>query len=121
MTKKEKDQYWMELIQESRSSGLPDKRWCDENGISASSFYYNIRRLRQKASAIPTPVQKIEVEHEVVPIHFNQMSVECSETPKQKSYSPAIRLSFHGVDMEINNTADSAIIAATLNALQQLC
>lgn len=121
MTKKEKDQYWLELIQQCRVSGLSDKRWCDENGISSSSFYYNIRRLRQKAAAIPVPTQRVLEDHEVVPIHFNQLVVESPQTPKQESDFPAIRLTFHGVSLEINNNADSTIITATLAALRQLC
>ena len=50
MTKAEKDKYWMDCIQQCRVSGLSDYAWCNQNGISTSSFYYNIKRLRTKAS-----------------------------------------------------------------------
>ena len=43
------DKEWLNLIQECRSSGLSDKCWCQEHHIHTSNFYYQIRRLRQKA------------------------------------------------------------------------
>lgn len=49
MTKAQKDEYWMNCIQQCRVSGLSDYAWCNKNGISISSFYYNIKRLRSKA------------------------------------------------------------------------
>ena len=49
MTKAEKDNYWMDCIQQCRVSGMSDYAWCNQNGISISSFYYNVRRLRTKA------------------------------------------------------------------------
>lgn len=55
MTNAEKDNYWMTLIQQCRASGMSDYAWCNQNRISLSSFYYNIRRLRTKA-CIPDPV-----------------------------------------------------------------
>ncbi|MFR5148830.1 MAG: IS66 family insertion sequence element accessory protein TnpA [Ruminococcus sp.] len=47
------DKEWLNLIQECRSSGLSDKCWCQEHHIHTSNFYYQIRRLRQKACEIP--------------------------------------------------------------------
>lgn len=34
-------------------SGLPDTRWCKENGMAPSSLYYWIHKLRMEATAIP--------------------------------------------------------------------
>ena len=45
MTKAEKDNYWMDCIQQCRVSGMSDYAWCNQNGISISSFYYNVRRF----------------------------------------------------------------------------
>lgn len=46
------DEEWMNLIQECRTSGLTDKRWCQEHNIQPSNFYYHIPRKR---------VQKYEI------------------------------------------------------------
>ncbi len=81
MTKAQKDKYWMNCIQQCRVSGLSDHAWCHQNGISTSSFYYNIKRLRMKASDVPVPVSKVAVKQEVVPIHYNEL-------PETKAVNP---------------------------------
>jgi len=76
MTKAQKDEYWMSCIQQCRVSGLSDYAWCNKNGISISSFYYNIKRLRNKASVIPATIPKVIDKQEVVPIHYNELQEE---------------------------------------------
>ena len=121
MTKAEKNKYWMDCIQQCRVSGLSDYAWCHQNGISTSSFYYNIKRLRIKASAVPASVAKVVEKQEVVPVHYNELQETKVVLPKKNSDSVAIRLEYNGIVMAISNDADAAIIKATLSALQQLC
>lgn len=121
MTKTQKDKYWMDCIQRCRVSGLSDYAWCHQNGISTSSFYYNIKRLRMKASAIPASVPKVVAKPEIVPIHYNELQETNVVLPKKQTDSIAIRLEYNGVVMAISNDADTSIITATLNALRQLC
>lgn len=120
MTKAEKDNYWMNLIQQCRVSGMSDYAWCNQNGISISSFYYNVRRLRTKA-CVPDPVAKVTEKQEVVPIHYNELHETKIGTPKKQADPAAIRLEYNGIIMAISNDADAAVIKATLTALQQLC
>ena len=49
---------WMKLVTECRQSGLTDAAWCTEHGISPSSFYNAVTRLRKRACQIPDPVGK---------------------------------------------------------------
>lgn len=121
MTKAQKDKYWMDCIQRCRVSGLSDYEWCHQNGISTSSFYYNIKRLRVKASAVPAPISKVVEKQEIVPVHYNELHETKVTSPKNSTGSIAIRLEYHGVVLAISNDADAAIIRATLSALQQLC
>ena len=121
MTKAEKNKYWMDCIQQCRVSGLSDYAWCHQNGISTSSFYYNIKRLRIKASAVPASVTKVVEKQEVVPVHYNELQETKVVLPKKNSDSVAIRLEYNGIVMAISNDADAAIIKATVSALQQLC
>ena len=44
---------WMKLVTECRQSGLTDAAWCTEHGISPSSFYNAVTRLRKRACQIP--------------------------------------------------------------------
>lgn len=38
-----------ELVMQCRKSGLSDRQWCLDNDIVPSTFYYWVRRLRQRA------------------------------------------------------------------------
>lgn len=120
MTKAQKDQYWLDCIKKCRVSSLSDYACCHQNGVFTSSFYYSIKRLRRKASAVPASVTKVVEKQEVVPVNYNKLSETKVLNPNNTPNSIAIRLEFHGVVMAISNDADAAIIRATLSALQQL-
>lgn len=49
---------WMNLITESRQSGLPDSVWCEQHDIPQSSFYNAVSRLRKLACDIPAPADR---------------------------------------------------------------
>ena len=81
------DKEWLDLIQECRSSGLSDKCWCQEHHIHTSNFYYQIRRLRQKACEIPEPVHSsFSGKQEVVPFSFEEPAVCPSLSAAQNGY-----------------------------------
>ena len=46
---------WFTMIQECRSSGLTDKDWCRQHGVSVNTFYYNVKKLKKLAFTIPVP------------------------------------------------------------------
>lgn len=117
MTKAEKDKYWMDCIQQCRVSGMSDYAWCNQNGISVSSFYCNIKRLRTKAR-IHDSAAKVVERQAVVPIHYNELQEIKAVLPEKHLDSIAIRLEYNGVVRAISNDADAAIIKATLMALQ---
>ena len=67
------DDQWLELISQCRASGLTDRQWCIQNGISVSTFYYHVRDLRKKACAIPEAADAALQEQEVVQIPLWEM------------------------------------------------
>ena len=40
-------QDWQQRILDCQSSGMNVKAWCRENGISTSSYYFHLRRIRE--------------------------------------------------------------------------
>ena len=106
------DKEWLNLIQECRSSGLSDKCWCQEHHIHTSNFYYQIRRLRQKACEIPEPVHSFE-EPAVCP---SSVQLKTDTIPDS-----VIKITYHSFQIEITNAADRETIFHTLSALQDLC
>lgn len=119
------DEEWIRLIHDCRTSGLPDKIWCEEHHIQTSKFYYHIRRLRAKSCEITeretTAVQK----QEVVPVSFSEEPVY---DPPVKNIlqadlhsESAITLKMNGIQIDISNSAARETIANVLSVLQELC
>ena len=39
---------WVEMIQQRNESGLTVTDWCRQNGINLKTYYYRLKRVRQK-------------------------------------------------------------------------
>ena len=119
----ESDRRWFDLIQQCRASGKPDYQWLQENNISASTFYYHIRQLRNKACEIPLSDRsgKSDIQ-EIVPLIIEEPEPVSEPVPVNSMTDPAtVRLSIHGISIEITNAATQEIIQDTLSALRMIC
>ena len=94
------DEKWLDLISECRSSGLSDKDWCMEHQIGISTFYYHVKRLRNKECSIPPaavgaviPCQK----QEVVELNFNPVSELPMNCSSEEITATAIKIPMHGI------------------------
>ena len=118
------DEEWLSLIQECRSSGLSDKCWCEEHHIHTSNFYYQIRRLRRKACTIPEPIHSaLSGKQEVVQLAFGE-EVPCpsvSTAVTEMSSDAAVKITYHGFQIEITNAAHRETISNILSVLHRLC
>ena len=62
-------QQWTQIIRECQSSGLSNKEYCRQHGISEKNYYYWLRKLRSAAAeGIP---QIVEIEPPAMPICLN--------------------------------------------------
>ena len=116
------DLYWLDLIQQCRTSGKSDNQWLLEHNIKAPTFYYHVKRLRKKACAIPerTGAPQAEVQ-EVVPLCFADEPISDTTFETASNNDIAIRLQLGSIHMEITNCASQNTIQATLSVLQNLC
>ncbi len=134
---------WFNQIQEARASGLSDWEWCKQNKVPTSTFYYHIRRLRDKAADLPvgdsaeTPqiqeVVKLEVleedeENLSVPAFYEEKQPISTMAPSKEpcSYSSsttdcAVRLQMGNISVGFNNSACDHVILSVINALRQSC
>ena len=119
----EKDKYWFDLIQECRASGKTDYQWLEENNIAAPTFYYHVRKLREKACKIPSKRATREAEiQEVVPMFVDDKPELVQPVHRvHESDIIAVRIDFHGIVLEISSSATQDIIQNTLSALQTIC
>ena len=92
-------QQWAQIIRECQSSGLSNKEYCRQHGISEKSYYYWLRKLRSAAAErIP---QIVEVEPPAI--------------AEDKVY-----IRFRGAELTLPAGTDVEAIAAVLRSLQQL-
>lgn len=117
------DQEWLELIQECRTSGLPDREWCQLHSISINTFYNKVSNLRKKAceiqglQAVPSRQKQ-----EVVPIELAGSPAICSEHPASDAVRvpaarTAVTVRLPGYSIEIADGASEDTIRNTLLAL----
>ena len=48
-------QSWMEIIRECEESGLSNREFCSQRGISEKTYYYWLRKMRTAAAAVIEP------------------------------------------------------------------
>ena len=90
---------WKEQVQSQIKSGLTVKEWCRQNNVNAKTYYYHLRRVREKLCD--------EQEHSVVPINVPELKV-----------SSKIHIEKNGLGI----TLPSDISTQTLKALvHELC
>lgn len=119
---------WFDLIRQCRTSGKSDAQWMQEHDIKSPTFYYHVKQLRKKACDIPENSfsrQRNDVQ-EVVPLFMDETpSVMANNNPLEQSditdNTVAVRLSIHGISVEIANNATQEVIKNTISALQFLC
>nr|MBQ4453839.1 hypothetical protein [Clostridia bacterium] len=134
------DDQWLNMLQECRSSGLTDRAWCAIQGIHPTTFYRAIKRLRQKACAIPvrnTDAGSLPQEIvEIATVDENGVIVQAHHTeatplPNDQSYIPSenginshafetsVRIVMpSGIKIELCNSTNAATIRNILDVLQ---
>ena len=93
-------QQWAILIQECKSSGMSNKEFCIQRGISEKSFYYWQKKLRTKLveAAAPQLVQ------------LNPVSVP----------TELLQISFRGAELKLPVGVDMDAVSALLRSIQGL-
>lgn len=121
---------WMKLVTECRQSGLTDAAWCTEHGISPSSFYNAVTRLRKRACQIPDPVGKANTldftfhKQDVV-----QIAIEPENSPEELLPNPmdssmyldnsyTIEIETNGILIRMSNSVQPSLLNLLLNALR---
>lgn len=93
-------QTWAMLIQESKTSGLTNKEFCEQRGISEKSFYYWQRKLRSHIIESSEPL--------LVPLDQPAISGD------------ALDIRFRGAELKLPANVDIDAVATLLRAIQSL-
>lgn len=92
-------QNWAMVIQECSNSGLSNREFCRQHGISEKSFYYWQRKLRTQIVEAAAP--------KLVPLEQN---------PVEES----LRIQYRSAELKLPAGVDMGAVAAILRSLQSL-
>ena len=95
-------QGWAEIVRDCQSSGLTNREFCAQRGISEKTYYYWLRKLRVTAAAsMPTP-QLVRLE-------------ESRESPEKHR----IEIRYGEAELKLPADVDLKAVVVLLNALRR--
>ena len=105
---------WKQLIIECQQSGLPVKKWCEQQGLKEQSYYYYLKKIREEElSKLPAQIPSEETK----PTVFKKLEVQ---TPMSGTQA-AVIIRLPQATLEINEGASQQTVQAVLLALQSVC
>ena len=93
-------QQWAMLIQECRASGMSNKEFCIQRGVSEKSFYYWQKKLRTKLLEAASP-QLVQLE----PV---------------SERAELLQISYRGAELKLPVGVDMDAVSALLRSIQGL-
>lgn len=112
-----------ELVMECRRSGLSDHRWCEEHGISNSTFYNWVKRLQKEGCDLPAPagadtyapekmqdVVKLEVIDDYTTTPANEYKYSPVSSTAAVNPSASIEISLNNAVIRIGNDVDPSLL-----------
>ena len=93
-------QNWAMVIQECNSSGLSNREFCRQRGISEKSYYYWLRKLRSQMAETAVP-----------------QLVQLDPAPLQDDM---LQIQYRGAELKLPAGIDMDAVAALLRSIQSL-
>ena len=95
-----REQQWALVIKECADSGLTNKEYCQQHGISEKSYYYWLRKLRKQVCEEAAP-----------------QIAAIDSVPKTDE---VLRIEYKGAELKLPTDVDMNAVAAILHSLQSL-
>ena len=93
-------QQWAMVVQECRSSGLTNREYCRQRGISEKSFYYWLRKCRGQMAEAAGP-QIVQLESPVISTDM-------------------LQIQYRGAELRLPAGVDMDAVSALLRSIQSL-
>jgi putative transposase len=95
-------QNWAMVIQECNSSGLSNREFCRQRGISEKTYYYWLRKLRSHMAEVAAP-QLVQL-----------------ETAPTLVQDDVLQIRYRGAELKLPSGVDMDAVSALLRSLQTL-
>jgi hypothetical protein len=128
---------WAMQIDACNKSGLPVRRWCEDNGVAVKSYYYHVKRVREEllnTLEVAETIKQAEigaqgsdyamgtelvVSNRVSPQRSKELPVFAAlPVPQPKGAAVTVRVGAYAVD--IQNGAEESVIEQVLKAVSRL-
>ena len=93
-------QSWMEIIRECEESGLSNREFCSQRGISEKTYYYWLRKVRTAAATVIEP-QLVRV-----------------DSPEMSSTEQMFEIRYGRAELRLPEDVDLKALAVFLNTLR---
>lgn len=94
-------QTWAVLIQECKASGMTNKDFCEQRGVSEKSFYYWQKKLRTRLVESAAAPQLVQL------------------APQSESVE-LLQIHFRGAELKLPVAIDMDAVSAILRSIQSL-
>ena len=94
-------QSWMEIIRECQESGLSNREYCFQRGISEKTYYYWLRKVRAAAATVLEP-QLVRVDN-----------------PTMSGTEQMIEIRYGRAELKLPEDVDLKALAVFLNTLRR--
>ena len=95
-------QNWTMVIQECSNSGLSNREFCRQRGISEKTYYYWLRKLRTQMAEVAGP-QLVQL-----------------EPAPALAQDDVLQIQYRGAELKLPAGVDMDTVAALLQSLQSL-
>ena len=94
-------QSWMEIIRECEESGMSNREFCSQRGISEKTYYYWLRKIRTAAATVIEP-QLVRV-----------------DSPEMGSTEQMFEIRYGSAELRLPEDVDLKALAVFLNTLRR--
>ena len=83
---------WEAEVEACNASGLSVQQWCRQNGISAKTYYYHLRKIREKVcEQIPVSIGELSENHGGIRITTSGLTAEIADGTSAETIEAVIR------------------------------
>lgn len=69
---------WAAQIEAQQASGMTVQKWCAENGINPKTYYYHLRKLRERCVASAPAIVPLDLPKCTADIHIEKNGLQIS-------------------------------------------
>jgi transposase-like protein len=104
--------HWAQIMQDRADSGMSIRAYCKANGIGTNVYHYWQRKLREAAAQQLAAAEPEKVQQALIPSGWAQVTEEAEPEPQ------SLTLRVNGVEIQIQEGFDEALLASVCRALQ---